>query len=59
MTKLVIIFGEIRVWKPDVTTTIFPVVLVPLQIGAPGSYPAGPPSIQSCLPLMLRLVKRG
>jgi hypothetical protein len=36
----------VRVWKPEFISTIFPiipVVLRPLRVGAPGSYPAGPP----------------
>jgi len=54
---MVIIFGEIRMWINEVTSTVFPAVLVALQIGAPDSYPAGPPLVQLCLLLMLRLVK--
>jgi hypothetical protein len=59
MTKLLLLFVEIRMWKTDVTSTVFPTVLVAFQIGAPSSYSAGPPLVLPCLPLMLRLVKRG
>ena len=58
MNKLLIILGEIRMWKPDVTSTVFPAVLVALQNGFPDSYLAGPPLVHPCLPLMLRLVNR-
>ena len=46
-------------WKPDASSTVFAVVLVASQIGSPGTYPAGPPSVRPCLHLMLRLDKRG
>jgi len=44
------------VWKPDASSTVFAVVLVASQIGSPGTYPAGPPSVRPCLHLMLNLI---